>query len=315
MVVRFVEPAIFNNTSQCVLKLYDRRFSTQLRDDMGAKPWTPEIEQQYRDFVDCDDAREYFSYWWALNQPSDLVDTYAYLNRKRWSAAKSEAYLQFNCTEMFDEEKKAYELMSDLQGRCVPRILGDVVLDQPYAFKELEDEEDADEVHESLTTIPGILMQHLDGFFHLTDLHKHLPSEHWQSILDSSVQTINKIQDCGIYNRDVNTRSIMVDPMTHQVRMIDFGMVYFRENFKSDREWEKQQAMRDEESAVGRVMPGYLKRDTGITVYYNQSERARRLAWRFRREEGEHEGGTEEEDEYVRQGILYDQEQRRLPPA
>ncbi|KEQ72600.1 hypothetical protein M436DRAFT_26114, partial [Aureobasidium namibiae CBS 147.97] len=165
-----------------------------------------------------------------------------------WSAAKFEAYLHFNCTEMYDDEKKAYELMSDIQGQYVPKVFGQVILDQPYAFKELEDDEEEDETHTCLTTIPGILMQHLDGF-HLTDLHKHLPSEHRQSILDSAVQTINKIQDCGIYNSDVNTRSFMVDPLTHQVRMIDFGMVRFRENFKSQRAWERFQATRDEEGA------------------------------------------------------------------
>jgi len=293
-----------------VLKLYDRRFSTQLREDMGAKPWTPETEQQYRDFVDCDDGREYFSYWWALAKQHDIV---GYLNRKRWSAAKFEAYLHFNCIEMYDDEKKAYELMSDLQGECVPKIFGEVVLDQPYAFKELDEDEET-EVHENLTTIPGFLMQHLDGF-HLTDLHKHLPSKYWQSILDSAVQTIGKIQNCGIFNRDVNTRSFIVNRQTREVKMIDFGMVRFREDFQSDRDWEELQANHDEEGAVGMVMPRYLKRDTGITVYYNRSERARRLDWRFNREEGEHEGGTEEEDEYVRQDILYDQEERALPPA
>jgi serine/threonine protein kinase len=206
----------------------------------------------------------------------------------------------------YSTEKRAYGLMSDLQGICVPKILGDVVLDQPYALRELEDGEEADEMDERITPIPGLLMQYVEGF-HLTDLHKHLPSKHWQSILDSAVQTIGKIQDSGILNDDVNTRSFIVDP-THHVVMIDYGLVRFREDFKTQRDWARSQASYDEEGAVGSVMPFYLKRDTGIIMYHDHSDYARRLDWRFNREEGEHEGGDEEEDEYVRQDILWERE-------
>jgi hypothetical protein len=63
MVTRFVEPAIFNNTFECVLKLYDRRFSNQLRTDWSASLWTPELENEYQGFVARSEAEEYFSYW------------------------------------------------------------------------------------------------------------------------------------------------------------------------------------------------------------------------------------------------------------
>jgi hypothetical protein len=316
MVLRFVEPAIFNNTSQCVLKLYDRRFSTQLREDCEVLPWTPEIEKQYQDFVNCDDAREFFSYWDAEKERDDEWSAGYVSNHSRWTTAKRETYLHWECNETYEGEKKAYELMSHIQGEHVPRIFGSVVLDQPSIVKKVddededEDEETTDDMDKAINSIPGILMQHIEGF-HLTDLHKHLPSEHWQSILDSAVRTIGYIQNCGIYNRDVNTRSIMVDSQTHRTMMIDFGLVCFREDSESEREWERLQVSMDEEGAVGAVMQRYLKRDTGIDVFYNRSERARRLDWRFNREEGEHEGGTEEEDEYVRQDILFDQEKGR----
>jgi serine/threonine protein kinase len=224
MVLQVIEPPSFNNTSQCVLKLFDRRFSTQAREGCRTKPWSPEIEQQYQGFVNCDDAREFFSYWDAEKERDNQWSVAYVDNRNRWSAAKLETYLQWSCHSMYEAEKKAYELMSGIQGEYVPKVFECVVLNQPDAFRQLGDDDgEPDDMDKAIRSIPGILMQYHDGF-HLTDLHKHLPSEHWQSILDSAVQTIGKIQACGIYNRDVNTRSFMVDPSTHHVMMIDFGL-------------------------------------------------------------------------------------------
>ncbi|KAG9526412.1 hypothetical protein KCU93_g5508, partial [Aureobasidium melanogenum] len=300
MVIRFVEPAIFNNTSQCVLKLYDRRFSTQHRDDWDAPSWTPEIEQQYNDFIDCGDAEEFFSYWDAEKERDDYWSAAYIDNRDRWSAAKREAYLQWDSTVTYETEKKAYERMSRLQGEDVPKVFGEVLLDQPSMSKEHQDDEEATEIDTRIFSIPGILIQYIDGF-HLTDLHKHYPSEHWQSTVDSAVKALSNIQDCGILNRDVNTRSFIVDPLSHKVMMIDFGMVCFREDAEGDRQWEELQANQDEQGAVSMVMKSYLKRDIGVSIVNKCTERALRLAWRFNQESGENEGGTEEEDEYVRQ--------------
>lgn len=298
MVIRFVEPIAFNNASQCVLKLYDRRFSTQHRHDWDAASWTPEIEQQFHDFVSCGDAEEFFSYWDAEKERDDYWSAAYVDNRDRWSAAKREAYLQWDSTVTYETEKKAYERMFHLQGEDVPRVFGEVVLD--YPFMEHNDREEDNDIDTRIVCIPGILIQHIDGF-HLTDLHKHLPSEHWQFTVDSAVKVVDKIQDCGILNRDVNTRSFIFDPPTRKVMMIDFGMVCFREDAEGDRQWEELQANQDEQGAVGMVMKTYLKRDTGISIISRCTERALRLAWRFNQDGGEKEGGTDEEDEYVKQ--------------
>lgn len=302
MVIRFVEPAIFNNTSQCVLKLYDRRFSTQHRNDWEAASWTPEVEQQYHDFVDCGDAEEFFSYWDAEKERDDYWTASYVNNRDRWSTAKRETYLQWDSTVTYETEKKAYERMSHLQGEDVPKVFGEVVLDQPSGTKEHNDDEEDDDVDTRIISIPGILIQHIEGF-HLTDLHKNLSSEHWQTVVDSAVKVVSNIQDCGILNCDVNTRSFIVDPLSHKVMMIDFGIVCFREDAEGDRHWEELQATRDEQGAVALVMKSYLERDTGISIVNRCTERALRLAWRFNQESGENEGGTQEEDEYVRQNM------------
>ncbi|KAG2160450.1 hypothetical protein VTO58DRAFT_105168 [Aureobasidium pullulans] len=313
MVIRFVEPHIVNNTSECVLKLYDRRFSTQHREDWDAAPWAPELEKEYQDFVSCGDAEEFFSYWDAEKECDDNWSA-AYINNSdRWSPAKREAYLQWESTMTYEIEKKAYENMAELQGKDVPKVFGEIVLNEPFiASKENtsdeNNEDDDEDVEEDSAeadrnphtiNIPGILIQYINGF-HLTDLHEHWPNEHWQSIVDSAIEKLHHVQECGILNRDLNTRNFQVDPQTHNVMMIDFGMVSFREDAEDERQWESAQACQDEEGAVGLLMQNYLKERGGGSITYKPSERVLRLRYRFNDIDGEREGGTAEEDEYVK---------------
>lgn len=315
MVIRFVEPAVFNDTTECVLKLYDRRFSNQLRSDWEAAPWTPELEKEYQKFVACGDAEEFFSYWDAEKE-RDFEWSAAHVdNRNRWSAAKREAYLQWDTTDAYEIEKRAYESMADLQGHDVPKIFGEVVLNQPAAFQKQEENDTAEaddgeedsasatsseaDINPHIVNIPGILMQHIDGFV-LTDLHEHLPKDYWQSTVDTAIQKLNRIQESGILNRDVNTRSFMVDPLTRKVMMIDFGMVTFREDVEDDTEWERLQAWSNDEEAIGLLMQGFLKQWGGSTITYKPSEQYWRFKYRYRGMEGEKESGTEEEEEYVK---------------
>ncbi|KAG9580835.1 hypothetical protein KCU77_g12048, partial [Aureobasidium melanogenum] len=310
MVIRFIEPPVFNNTSQCVLKLYDRRFSTQHRKDWEAAPWKPELEKEYQDFVGCGDAEEFFSYWDAEKERENEWSAAYVSNHARWSVAKREPYLQWDATNTYETEKKAYEHMAKLQGEDVPRVFGEVVLDQSAALQNQSDDgeagkDEAESIHQDsdinpqVVNMPGILIQYIDGF-HLTDLHEHLPQDCWQPIVDTSIETLHHIQECGILNRDVNTRSFMVHPLTHKVMMIDFGIVLFRQDFEDDREWERLQAQEDEEGAVGLPMQTSLKERGGGTIIYKPSEQYWRLKYRYRGMEGEREGGTEEEKEYMK---------------
>ncbi|THX49437.1 hypothetical protein D6D06_08554 [Aureobasidium pullulans] len=314
MVIRFVDPPVFNNTSECVLKLFDRRFSTQQREECEAGAWSPQLEKEYQSFVRCGDAEEYFGYWNAQKENFDDWSVAYVRNSRRWSAAKWEAYLQWMSTSMYEVEKKAYEHMIDLQGEDVPKMFGEVVLDQSAGSLSVDDidegnlnqtQDDSTSIssidpddNPHIVSIPGLLLQNANGF-HLTDLHEHLPYEHWQSTVDSAIAVLHRIQECGILNCDLNTRSFMVDPLTRKIMMIDFGIVSFRGDAESEREWEMLQACEDEEGAVGLVMQGYLKERGGGKIIYKPSERTWRLGWRFRQEAGENEGGTEEEDAYV----------------
>ncbi|THY81757.1 hypothetical protein D6C92_10259 [Aureobasidium pullulans] len=314
MVIRFVEPNFLETTSECVLKLFDRRFSTQEREDWEAAPWTPELEKTYQAFAHCGDAEEFFSYWDAEKEIFDEWSPRHVSNSHRWSAAKWEAYLQWQSTAYYEMEKKAYELMTDLQGKDVPKMFGEVFLDLPFGVQEDididipdHDEEDSASINWAgsdplISSIPGLLLQHVDGF-HLTDLSANPPREHWQSTVDSAIAALHRIQDCGILNRDVNTRSFIIDPVTHKAKMIDFGLVSFRKNAQDHEEWDRAQATMDEEGAVGLLMQSYLEEQAGGGFVYKESERALRWAYRYNSYSGDNEPGTKEEDDYVEKNL------------
>ncbi|KAG9849259.1 hypothetical protein KCU98_g2795, partial [Aureobasidium melanogenum] len=303
MLIRFVDPPIFNNTSECVLKLHDRRFSTQIRSDEGAAPWTPEIENLFQAFVQVDDASEFFSYWDAERATNPYWQGSSVHNRDRWSQAKVEAYLQWESTSAYETEKKAYELMTDLQGVDVPKVLGEVVLDTAGDIQMGKGSDsimsDRSDINPHISSCPGLLLQHVQGFT-LTDLVTNMDREHWQITIDAAIDILHRIQNVGILNRDVKTRSFIVDPLTHKVMMIDFGLVFFRDQVDDDREWQSRQASQDEEGAIGLTMSSMLEEEAGGGYIYRPSELALRLAYRFNDEDGEKEGGTNEEEEYVK---------------
>lgn len=311
MVIRFLDPPSFNDTSECVLKLYDRRFSTELRySEASAGPWNPEEETAYKEFIEAGHADEFFFYWDAAKERSTRFTAKYMDNFDEWSDVKREAYIQWVSTTTFEVEKKAYEQMKDLQGQDVPKLLGEIVLsssddahtdDGPHKVEsnEHDNEDDDDDDKARFTACPGLLLQHIKGFS-LTILSQKLPREHFQSVVDSALTVLRRIQGCGILNRDVNTRSFIVNPDTHKTMMIDFGMVTFREQADNEREWDQMQNEIDEEGAIGYVMLTKLKREAGYDFLYHRSEAALRLDYRFNLEAGENEGGTKEEDEYIK---------------
>jgi hypothetical protein len=318
MVIRFVEPAVFNSTSECILKLYDRRFSNQLRKDWDAALWSPELEKEYQSFVARGEAEEYFSYWEA--EKGRFKDWSAiYVNHtNRWSVAKREAYLQWEATDSYKTEKKAYEHMIDLQGEDVPKIFGEVFLREPSVFHGQNQidatEPDRDEVAATqadstsisssegdrdplMTNVPGILKQYIDGFL-LSDLHQHPPRDLWQSIIDTTIEKLNRVQACGIYNKDAQCRSFLVGS-SQKIMMIDFNMVTFREDVDDDEDWDTLLGCPSQEGTLGMNMKIGLEVDTQHHIIYNPSEQYWRLKYRQRGPDGERVDDTVDEEEYV----------------
>lgn len=269
-----VELDIPSCRDQCILKLYDRRFAEQLRRDEDAAPWDTQIEDQYYKYAHSGLALKSFELWSAK---SDEDEYWEDEQRGEWDHAQVEAYLQFLCLRTYRMEKHAYDLLSDIQGKHIPRLLGEVILETST-----EPNSDSDSLSGSLDC-PGILLQYIRGF-PLTDLADNIPRTSWQYVCDEAIKKVHRIGDRGVCNRDINSRSFVVkggtDTATSQVYMLDFGLCAFRSRAKDEREFRAWQADQDEEGAVGYVMEGKLN---GVYKYH-KSDRSERLLDEFKSE-------------------------------
>jgi hypothetical protein len=82
-----------------VLKLYDRRFATGLRRDIGASPWNLDIEDEYLRFV---------------NDGKSSDEDWVAEEREDWNKAQYETYLQYSCHKIYKVETKVYDKVQDI---------------------------------------------------------------------------------------------------------------------------------------------------------------------------------------------------------
>lgn len=76
-----------------VLKLFDRRYATQLRRDNQARAWTADIEVAYHALVESTDMASLF----ALYAQKETNYEWTPMAEAGWDSAHREAYLQFCC--------------------------------------------------------------------------------------------------------------------------------------------------------------------------------------------------------------------------
>ncbi|KAM3422420.1 hypothetical protein BST61_g2771 [Cercospora zeina] len=156
------------NPITAILKLYDRRFATQLRKDERIEPWSQAIEQAYIDTVKNGEAAEFIRK--LCDDDIDFEEP-----DEGWSAAENEAYLHNMCSELFSTETKAYEILRALQGKQVPRLYSTVSLSLDSG--ELEE---SCEQAKHLSSISGILLEYIPGPT-LSNMTEVIPQESWQA--------------------------------------------------------------------------------------------------------------------------------------
>ncbi|KAL9025354.1 MAG: hypothetical protein Q9180_007688, partial [Flavoplaca navasiana] len=101
-----------------ILKLYDWRFATQLRQDNKVDQWTPYHEDKYRAFVEDGGAAKFIS---ALEDDDDDPD-----DDEPWDTARDEAFLFDHCRDLHTCELETYNRLTDLQGKNIPQFFADV---------------------------------------------------------------------------------------------------------------------------------------------------------------------------------------------
>ncbi|KAJ5554959.1 hypothetical protein N7461_003429 [Penicillium sp. DV-2018c] len=276
-----------------VLKLFDRRFATQLRRDEKIRPWTPDIETEYYQFILDGGAAEFVT---QLKEEEDSDDEasddedgdYEHSEDEdnddeasddedsgdeEWSAAMDETYLHNHMLDLYKTEVQVYSNLKEIQGTDIPKLLASTLMSIPFPGQTNGD----------YTDVAGILLQYIEGF-PLTDVEQYAPRESWQAICEDAIRIIHRISDLGILNDDVKTRNFIVrEDMENafKVTMIDFALCKFRQDYQDDYDWDKWKSIQDEEGAVGYVMQRRLK--GGFS--YCRSARYEKLDEEFRKAE------------------------------
>jgi hypothetical protein len=246
-----------------ILKLYDRRFSTQLRADEKVQPWTPEREAKFRDFVHSGSALQFYN---QLCNEDDFEEP-----EEGWDDAENETYLQHLCLEKFGTETATYDRLKDLQEREFPKLFAKV------AFA--TDPNDSTREGFDLLGIKGILIQYIPGVTLSQLANSDIPGDYWQQIADDALQIVHHLSDYEILNKDVRPANFLVtlEDTRFKVFMIDLAECRFREDGESDFSWGRAKHRQDEEGAVGFVMKNRLKQ-VGFELEYKPSGRFLRWA-------------------------------------
>ena len=231
-------PAKYGELS--ILKLYDWRYATQLRQDHKIDPWTQSHEDTYRGFVENGEAAKFIA---TLDDDTDETDD------RLWDTAHDDAYLFAFSRDLHSCEVKAYAHLKDLQGKSVPQFFASVHVN---AFS----------TNNSLFEVQGILVEFIEGYS-LSKLAQEEPESTWQSICDEAIRTINLIGDHGVLNEDVRPHNIILrrQAMTAapEVFVIDFAQCRFRGDHDTEAEWKHAKSVEDEEGAIGYVMAHRLR--------------------------------------------------------
>lgn len=249
---------------QMVLKLFDRRFSRQVRQQMVIDDWTQEDEDSYIAFVRSGEV------WELIARHKDMTTI-----SRSFSAAQKEVFLYHCMKECYNAEKDAYERLCYHQGGQIPELVDWVKLSTASG-------EDADEEFDELLDIPGLLLEYVPGirFDHINETN--LPMEEWQGVVDQAFCIVHTLHANNILNKDVRPANLIVGSTVteeyltnprkhnrHRVVMIDFAHCLVRDK-ESKAEWGEMKWKADEEAKLGEAMREVLGRD-GFELEYDRS--------------------------------------------
>ncbi|KAL7791165.1 hypothetical protein V8C43DRAFT_306188 [Trichoderma afarasin] len=229
---------------QAVLKLYDRRFGVDLRDyRMVHLPLTTKREALFESFVRRNAIGPFLTQL-AKDQEGRLlpIKPHHHLDEENVEGnEKYEAALWKDCDDMFHCETKAYELLKDLQGAGVPRLLATVRLADTSSIipSDLIDGPDA-----KYWDVNGILLQYIPGINLINLDSSSIDVKEWPILVQRSVDLVHKINEYGVVMMDCSTRNVIVDQESHQPFVIDFAQCWFKDEMKM---WEPSNEQDDED--------------------------------------------------------------------
>ncbi|KAH6856024.1 hypothetical protein B0I37DRAFT_322873 [Chaetomium sp. MPI-CAGE-AT-0009] len=269
-----------------VLKLYDRRFGSSLRDvcEDEPAPHTQENEVAFEAFVRRGMMPGFLRYRKERNAEIDRLPLRAWEfldeldeSNRTEGFAKYEAALWQDCIEHFERETKAYHQLTDLQGVLIPHIYAYVSLSVPKLATIIPQET------APYFKVRGILLERIDGYclgnLTLGPLPKNLRT--WQHIIQLAADAAYEINKRGVVMEDCAPRNVVVDRQSQTPRIVDLAQCTFRDEM--DREWYRlgwhededwdpdveyweQVASRNNPAAIAAVMANRIQRKTGVNV-------------------------------------------------
>jgi hypothetical protein len=263
-IVKFFEPSTLScvmevellgqsesKPKRAVLKLFDRRFASQLRSDHRIGLLTIAKETALGDFVRSGDHTPFLDH---LRNYDDFE-----MPKEDWNTGEHETYLQNMCLDMYTTEAAVYQKLENLQGQQIPRLFAQVRLQEMP--KSSASETMSGQAMEFLE-IKGLLLELIDGCT-LSEMPRKVPREYWGDICHQAIQVVRLLDDYSIRNEDVRPSNIMVmrsAPNKHRIVMLDFAQCVFRKPEDTDKQWGRLKWSRDEEGAIGMVMQHRLKK-------------------------------------------------------
>lgn len=218
-------------------------------------PCTASTEAAYCDFIRKEDVGP-FLHDYEEEERSRLLPqrAWSFLDGSPAGAAKYEAVTWHKCQELFNKEIRAYEKLSELQGKTIPRLFAHVRLRLPQVDTapcpaDLLERPETRQYSE----IKGILMEHVDGY-ELSELHSSpaAPSdpEKWQDIVQAAVDGAHEINCHGVRILDCSMYNVMVDKASNHPFIIDLAQCGFIEEM-----YEEEDEDDEEGSSVGDEAP------------------------------------------------------------
>lgn len=223
---------------RAVLKLYDRRFGTDLRDCRNKHcPHTPAGEAAFQSFVrqgkmeaflrELDEEEREAEY--VASRPSGQLygeEDEQTLKNDTESIARYEAALWRECDACFGSEIEAYGRLREVQGRSIPHMYGHVRLLAP------KPDLPPDLRHSPYFAVKGVLLQRIDGY-NLADLPVSplAPpgADEWAGIIQAAVDAAHDINRRGVVMADCQPRNVVVDRRSQVPFLIDFAQCNFKD--------------------------------------------------------------------------------------
>ncbi|KAK3897149.1 hypothetical protein C8A05DRAFT_48119 [Staphylotrichum tortipilum] len=266
-----------------VLKLYDRRFGSCLRDVCNdrAAPHAQENEAAFEAFVRRGMMPGFLRHRKERNETESLpVRARRFLDEPNCTEglAKYEAALWQDCFEHFECETKAYHRLADLQGTLIPRIHAHVIL-SPTKLAIIIPQETA-----PYFEVRGILLERIDGYcledLTLAPLPRNLGT--WHHIIQLAADAAYEINKRGIIMEDCAPRNVVVDRQSQTPRIVDLAQCIFRDEMVSkwyqwgwhededdwdpDVEYWEQASTLSNPGAIAAVMANRVQRRTGVKL-------------------------------------------------